>query len=248
MLFHADGSRLLTHFIRPCHVLTLLRNRAFCLVRVDQQKSDPSDSKLPQACFDQPHHGPLEHGLGLTDEFLKSQAAAIEASRDRTYIMCWTHNPTRHMKAVYGENGGRCTIELSEIQLKILLGYGWASGAEFPPARRPMLGVPHAYLSVQLIEPLYTDSTSAVSVVPSYFASSHKDEQFAGEAELRVQGIVGPPEKDVSGLGHFLPWELPHFNGLAIGIGAKVPESEAAEIQQLAGQLSLPVRRLSASP
>lgn len=245
MLFHADGSPLLTHFIRPCHLLTLLRNRAFCLVRVDQQKGAPSDSKLPQACFDQPHHGSLEQGLGLNDEFLKSQAAAIEADRDRTYLMCWTHDPTPHMEVVYGENGARCTIELSVIQLKILLGYGWAQGAEFPPARRPLPGMPHAYLSVQLIEPLYTDGTSAVSVVPSYFATAHKDEQFAGEAEIRVQGFVGPPEKDVGGLGHFLPWELPHFNGL--GIGAKVPESEAAEIEKLSGQLSIPVRRLAAS-
>jgi hypothetical protein len=248
MLFHADGSPLLTHFIRPCYLLTLLRNRAFCLVRVDQQKSDPSDSKLPQACFDQPHHGPLEQGLGLNDEFLKSQAAAIEADRDRTYIMCWTHNPTPHMEAVYGEYGARCTIELSEIQLKILLGYGWAPGAEFPPARRPLPDLPHAYLSVQLIEPLYTDCTSAVSVVPSYFATAHKDAQFAREAEIRVQGFVGPPEKKVGGLGHFLPWSLPYFYGLAIGIGAKVPDPEATEIEKLSGQLSIPVRRLTASP
>jgi hypothetical protein len=247
MLFHADGSPLLTHFIRSCHLLTLLRNRAFCLVRVDQQKSDPSDSKLPQACFDQPYQGPLEQGLGLNEEFLKSQAAAIEAARDRTYIMCWTHNPTPHMEAVYGESGARCTIELSEIQLKILLGYGWAPGAEFPPARRPLPGLSHAHLSVQLIEPLYSDGTSAVSVAPSYFATAHKDDQFAQEAEIRVQGFVGPPEKEVGGLGYFLPWELPHFNGLAVGIGAKVLEPEAAEIERLAGQLSIPVRRLIAN-
>jgi hypothetical protein len=151
------------------------------------------------------------------------------------------------MEVVYGENGARCTIELSVIQLKILLGYGWVPGAEFPPARRPLPGMPHAYLSVQLIEPLYTDGTSAVSVVPSYFATAHKDERFAVEAEIRVQGFVGPPEKDVGGLGHFLPWELPHFNGLGIGIGAKVSESEAAEIEKLSGQLSIPVRRLAAS-
>lgn len=248
MIFHPDGSHLLTHFVRPNHLLTLLKQRAFCLVRVDQQKSDPTDSRLPAACFEQPHQGPLEQSLHLDAEFLKSQAAAIEAGRDRTYIMCWTHNPTPHMEATYGENGARCTIELSEFQLKVLLGYGWTPDAELPPARRPLAGQPHAYLCVQLIVPFYTDGKAAVSVVPSYFALAHKDEQFAGEAEIRVEGFVGPPERDFADLGYLLPWELPHFNGLTIAIGAKVPEAEALEIEKLAKELSIPVRRPTPPP
>ena len=187
----------------------------------------------------------MERALGITDEFLKSQAAAIDADRDRTYIMCWTHNPTPHMQAVYGENGARCAIELSETQLKMLLGYGWAPGVEFPPARRPLPDQPDAYLSVQLTEPLYTDGASAISVIPSYFATSHKGERFKEEAEIRIQGYVGPPEKEFGELAHFLPWALPHFKGLVICIGAKIPQPEAAEIEKLARQFSIPVRRIA---
>ncbi len=54
MSSHADSSPVLTHFIRPEYLITLLQTQTFHLVRLDCQ-SDPADGKLPPANFADPY-------------------------------------------------------------------------------------------------------------------------------------------------------------------------------------------------
>ncbi len=85
MIYPDDGSPVLTHFIPPKILLVLLRSRAFHLVRLDQQRGDPDDGKLPSKCFEQPYRGAVENALRIPNEKLKSHARALENDRIRTF-------------------------------------------------------------------------------------------------------------------------------------------------------------------
>jgi hypothetical protein len=112
MIYHPDGSPMLHHFVRPEHLIELLDRRALHLIRQDKQ-SDPADGVLPAACFDQPFHGSLEQTLGLNPSFLRNQASAIAVLRGRTFIMSWTLTPSGPVRAIYGERGRRCELQIS---------------------------------------------------------------------------------------------------------------------------------------
>lgn len=242
MLYHSDGSRLLSHFIRPDYVITLLQTHAFCLVRQDAQ-SDPHDGKLPAACFNQPYMGALEHGLNLSPKFLANQAHAIAGLRGRTFIMCWTHDPGGHMRERYGEGGQRCELRVSELGLKRLLGYEWLSGSEFPPKRRPIPEIAGGHATAQLTEPIYSDGSEAIPIVPSFGATAHKHTDYAVEAELRVEAVIEPHDASVSGAQVQIAWALTSLAELTIVLGVKVSEPAATEIGGIAASLGVSVRR-----
>jgi hypothetical protein len=238
----SDGSLALSHFIRPQFLLPLLKNKAFCLVRQDCQ-SDPADGVLPPKTFTDPLQGPLEQSLGAKTDFLKIQALAIAALRIRTFIMSWTCDPAGYMRETYGEQGRRCELHASENQLKHILGYEWFPGAEFPPKPRPVPEFPGGHASAELKEAFYTDSTKAVPVIPSAFATTHKHQDFKVEAEFRVEAVVMPEHVPVPTTQDKILWELVSFAGLSVTIGSKVPDAEAAEIEQVAKSHGIPVRR-----
>jgi len=242
MLYHPDGSRLLSHYIRPEYLVTLLRQRAFCLTRQDLQ-SDKADGVLPAACFESPHVGPLERALGLKPEFLINQAHAVAGLRTRTFIMSWTCDPAGHMRATYGENGRRCELQTSENGLKRMLGYEWFPGAEFPPKPRAIPEIPGGRATAELKPALYTGGTKAIPVVPSAGATAHKAAGFGPEAELRVEAGIDPPELKVDAGTERIGWELATVVGLSIVIGSQVGDTEAAEIARLAAELGIAVRR-----
>ncbi|MFZ5495995.1 MAG: hypothetical protein ACOZE5_11770 [Verrucomicrobiota bacterium] len=241
-LYHPDGSLMLSHFIKPAYLISLLCHRAFCLTRQDIQ-SDPADGILPQGCFDQPHLGALELSLGLSPAFLKSQAQAVAGLRERTFVMCWTCDTAGHMRDTYGEHGARCELRTSELQLKRMLGYEWFPGAEFPPKPRAIPEIPGGRATAELKEPVYTDGTMAIPVVPSAGATAHKLAKFASEAELRIEAIVGPDGVPVSPEQDKITWSLAATTGMDIIIGSQVSEPEAAEIERLANALGMPVQR-----
>lgn len=234
-LYHPDASLLLSHFIRPQYLVDLLRNQAFCLTRQDAQ-SDKNDGVLPAATFTDPYRGPLENSLRLPKSFLQNQAHAVASLRERTFIMCWTCDPAGHMRDTYGEHGQRCELHASQHQLEAMLGYEW----NFPPRRRPLPEIPGGVATAELKEAFYTDGTKAVPVVPSAFATAHKDTQFASEAEFRVEAIVSdgvaiPPAQTK------ILWKVATFSGFAITIGSKVAGAEAQEIAREAKALGIPV-------
>lgn len=227
MIFHPDGSRLPSHFIKPEYLAIMLRRGAFCLTRQDPQ-SDKDDGVLPAACFKRPYHGQLEQALHLSPEFLSSQAHAVAALRNRTFIMCWTCDPVGHMRQKYGENGLRCELQASEQAIKRMLGYEWLAGCEFPPKRRSLPEIPGGGATAELKEPSYTDGTQAISVMPSAFATAHKHEYYAVEAELRVEAIIAPREVPVGENDHKIAWGVTSFDSMAIVIGSKIVEPAAA--------------------
>lgn len=244
MSSHEDSSPVLTHFIRPEYLITLLRTQAFHLVRLDCQ-SDSADGKLPPANIAEPHLGTLERALGVTPEFLKNQAQAIEHGRNRTFIMSWTLDASPHMQQVYGEDGRRCALRTSMLELKILLGYEGNSEIEFPPKRRVVPEVPGAYASLQLIDASYSDQERAVPVVPSYLALGHKHQDFAPEAEIRVHAFLGPDSLTLDPGVRTISWALRRFQGLSILIGSKVEGPHANVIEQLAAEVGAAVARES---
>jgi hypothetical protein len=238
MILHADGSPMLHHFIRPEYLIALLEVRAFRLGRQDRQ-SDLGDGILPDACFDQPFRGPLEDSLGASDSFLKSQAAGIAALRQQTFIMCWSFDPSSMARSVYGENGERCEIQISETNLKKVLGYEWLKGGEWPPRRRSFSEFGGGKATAQLKEVLYTDGTKAISVVPSYFATAHKRQKFSEEKEIRIE-VVAPMEcgiikQEVA----FIQWPLTTFSGLGISVTKRTPAPAVVRIFALAADLGI---------
>jgi|GEM_PF-7125732 len=239
MLFHADGSALLSHFIKGEHLVTILTTRAFFLTRLDAQ-SDTADGKLPEQSFANPHVGELERTLDISPKFLVSQANAIAALRPRTFIMCWTHEPDGHMREKYGEDGLRCELRVSIESLKQIVGYEWPGGFEFPPRPRAVPELPGGRTTVQLKTPVYTDGSSAIPVVPSFYATAHKDQRYSVEAEVRLEAIVEPPNLPIDATVSGIRWELAHMAGLSVTIGAKVPLKLAEEICSLTARVGMP--------
>lgn len=229
---------MLHHFIRPEYLVALLERRALHLMRQDRQ-SDLSDGVLPVACFDQPFQGPVEKMLGLKRSFLQSQASAIAALRPRTFIMSWTCAPSAEMRATYGENGLRCELHISTLNLKKLIGYEWLQGNEFPPRPTAIAEIAGAITTAQLKEPLYTDGTTAISVVPSYFATAHKDEQFARENEVRIEAVIHPETVPVGTDDTLIRWPVFSFAGLGISPPERISPAIAARISTLAAELGI---------
>ena len=242
MIYHSNGSRLLSHFIRPEYLVDLLRRRAFCLVRQDLQ-SDPADGVLPASCFESPHVGPLERSLGLSPEFLINQAHAVAGLRNRTFIMCWTCDPAGHMRANYGENGRRCELQTSENGLKRMLGYERTPDVELWPKRRSVPEILGGRTIAELKDVLYSDGAKPVPVVPSAWATAHKAATLAAEAELRVEAVIDPPELELDGKVARIGWELMTAADLFIVLGSQVGGEAAEEIAHLAARLGIVVRR-----
>jgi hypothetical protein len=241
MIYHPDEGPILHHFVRPEHLIELLERRALHLIRQDKQ-SDPGDGVLPTACFDQPFQGPLEQSLGLNASFLRSQATAIAAHRARTFIMSWTLTPSESVRTIYGEHGRRCELRISTLNLKRLIGYEWLQGNEFPPKRRPVAEIGGAITTAQLKEVIYTDGRSAIRVVPSYFATAHKDEkQYAEENEVRVEAVIPLENGAVNTDDTLIRWKVTLFDGLRITLTDQIPPAAAARISGLAAELKIPV-------
>ncbi len=231
MIYSDDGSRVLTNFIPPQFLLALLQARAFHLVRLDQQRGDPDDGKLPPACFDQPYRGAVEDALRIPDRILKSHARTFESDRIRTFIMSWTIDPSEHMQAEYGKHGQRCRLQISESRLKASLGFERKQECEFPPRRRPVPEIRGADTTVELFEANYTTNTEAIPVVPSPFAAAHKREQYRDEAEIRIQAVLRPHDIPVPPKVTVIRWPILSFAGLGISIGAKVDSDLADKIR-----------------
>ena len=238
MIYHPDESLMLHHFIRPEHLIALLERRALHLMRQDLQ-SDPTDGILPAACFDRPFLGPVEQMLGLNPSFLQSQASAIAALRPRTFIMSWTLTPSARMRATYGENGQRCELQISTLSLKKLIGYEWLQGNEFPPKPKAIAEIAGATATAQLKDPLYTDGARAISVVPSYFATAHKGEQYAEENEVRIEAVIRPENLPVGSEDKLIRWPIASFTGLGISLPGQIPSATAARISALLAELEI---------
>ncbi len=161
--------------------------------------------------------------------------------------MSWTHDPSEHMQREYGESGHRCELQVSEMNLKRMLGYEWFPEAEFPPQRRPIGEIPRALTTVQLKEPLYTDGVQAIPVVPSYYATAHKAENLSVEAETRVEAFIEPHDLALGPNDILIRWSIASFTGLSVKIGCHVSQPEIVRIELLAAELNIPVMRFSVS-
>lgn len=242
LIYHPDGSAMLHHFIRPSYLIELLECRAFRLGRQDQQ-SDPADGKLPAASFEDPHIGPLEAAVGANAGFLKSQARALDVLRAQTFIMSWTLNPSGRARDVYGENGARCELTISELNLKLMLGYEFPAGCEFPPPRRPIPELGGIKSTAQIKPAFYTDGAKAISVVPAYFATAHKSDNFAEEEEIRIE-VISPIEGGViSPNVCFIKWPIATFSGLSISLTDKTSDADAARIAALVSEVGASMNR-----
>jgi len=236
---------MLHHFIRPQFLKALLETRAFHLIRQDKQ-SDPDDGKLPAACFADPHIGPLENGLGLKRDFLANQAHALAHLHRRTFIMSWTSEASDHMRQNYGESGSRCELQTSELGLKSMLGYEWLRDQwggvnEFPPRPEKVGEIHGALAHAQLTEPVYTPGTAAIPVIPTYGATAHKHDRYSVESEIRIEAVVSPESLQLGGHDTLIRWPIKTFDGLRIGIGAKVESQIGSEITALAAKLGISV-------
>lgn len=230
---------MLHHFIRPDHLMKLLETQSLFLIRQDQQNDD-LDGRLPARCFTHPHTNDTTKALGLSPEFLISQARAIDSLPSRTFIMSWTHSPTDRMRTEYGENGARCELQASALSLKRLLGYSWSRGCEFPPKSRPVKKAPGGETTAELKSPLYTDGTSAVPVVPSAVATGHKSERLSWEQEIRVSASIWPPHIEVGTL-KIIQWPIESFAGLTISLGSKTETKKEACLRELAANRGVAV-------
>jgi hypothetical protein len=239
MIYHPDGSVLLHHFIRPDYLVALLECQKIHLKRQDLQ-SDPFDGVLPSGCTEQPFRSPLEDALGLSDLFLKSQAHAIAAMRSRTFIMSWTVSPSEGARAKYGEGGERCEIRASMAALKRMLGYETLSGNEFP-ARKPLPEIFGSKATAQLTEPVYTQGTTSIQVVPSFFATAHKHRDFANEEEIRIQVTIPHETPLANPAATHILWPLNSIAGLHIQLTDKTPEAAASRMRELAADLCVEI-------
>jgi hypothetical protein len=240
MILHPDGSMMLHHFIAAEHLVTMLEKEAFHLIRQDTY---PNDGKLPDECFTKPYRGALERSLGLEDEFLVSQAHAVDSLRHRTFIMSWTHDPSPAMRAMYGKNGLRCEIQASARSVKAMLGYSWPGRHEFPPRDQIVSEIPGGTTTAELKLPVYSDGIGAISVVPSTFATGHKTANHEWEAEARIAASVLPYDLEVLPEHTIIQWKAASFHGLTVALSPTVSAKERACIVQLAAFHEISVRQ-----
>jgi hypothetical protein len=232
---------MLNHFIKPEYLISLLERRAFHLLRQDCQ-SDPADGLLPASTFDQPFQGSVEEILGLKRSFLQSQARAVAALRTRTFIMSWAISPSASVRARYGERGQRCELQVSTINLKRMIGYEWIREDEFPPRSIPIAEVAGAIATAQLKSPHYTGGASAIPVVPSYFATAHKNKQrYSEENEVRIEVVILPENGCLRPSDTLIRWPIASFVGLRILLTEQTPRDAATRLYALAAGLNVPV-------
>ena len=239
MTLHPDRSPLLHHFIKPEYLIALLEKRAFHLLRQDKQ-SDVNDGKLPDACFENPYIGPFERAIGANEAFLKNRAVGIEYNRHRRFIMSWTLDPSEKMRMKYGENGKRCEIQSSILNLRRLLGYTCIDGAVFPPKCRPCPEILQAKVRVELNEPVYTDGNTPIPVLVSTLASAHKDaDKYEYENEIRIQAFIMPPSIQIGPNDILVSWPIATFEGLVIQVGPLISREKRDKITLLASDYGI---------
>jgi hypothetical protein len=126
--------------------------------------------------------------------------------------------------------------------LKRLIGYEWPQGCEFPPRHRAISEIAGATATAQLKEAIYTDGGSAIPVMPSYFATAHKDEQqYAEENEVRIEVVIPPETAVVRPDDKLIRWQVASFGGLQIALTDQIPSTATSRIVSLAAELKIPI-------
>ncbi len=178
----------LTHYIPEAYFRSLLATRALYASRVDAQKGDVNDGKLPAQNLAEPSPGDVSilHEISPTTsaKFIISQSIALNRGRRMNYLHSWTMRADEHpdMWRQYGDSGHGVCIKTTAGRLKAALGIG-----QFPGQATNDDGFK---LSIELKKVHYCGDGAAVPVMPSYFATTSKRPQFEGEAEARVEAHI----------------------------------------------------------
>jgi hypothetical protein len=118
------------------------------------------------------------------ETFVGSQSRAINRGRRMNYLHCWTMRAAEHpdMWVQYSDGGHGVCIKTTAHRLKVALGI-----AAFPGQTTNEHGFK---VSIEVKKNHYCADDTAVPVIPSYFATTSKRPQFAGELEARVEAHI----------------------------------------------------------
>lgn len=238
----ADDESLM-HYMPARHFRTLMCVSSLHATRLDKQEKDPADGVLPMITRPAPQDALMLRAItpcmddAAIASFTRSQSAAINSGRRRTYIHSWMMCAIENaeMWREFADNGNGVCIKTTGSRLKVALGIGAFPGRTTNPAGFPV--------TIQVKKCIYGSSDSSLPVVNAYFSTTKKNSNFHQQREARVEASLSgdrarinyemsdPPESQ----------KLPvQFDRLfeAVFMGPNMDDPTRKELSQSADQLA----------